>query len=295
MLADLALDGVRDRVLLLRTNPSFALLDDDDLIRIAEHGQIRRFKKGSLLMREGSPLERVFVLAEGHVTIRQGGRLVTEMRGQGGIGFIAVFAGARTGPEARAEADSTVLELPAEVVRVNAFESAPIARNALRLLASALLERRSNLPPDDGEAGVGEWRDRALTVVERVLLIRRTPLLGAAHLDAIAELARRSEEVRIPAGETVWKVGDTGSFSLRIDYGKVRCSNDKGESVVVAAGSVIGALDSLAGAPRVYHAVAETPVIAFRIEQATQLAVLEVHPQLAAALRTNLATLLLRG
>lgn len=290
MLADLALEGVRDRMLLLRKNPNFAPLEDDDLLRIAEHARISHVRKGTVICREGDPLKRIFLLTEGHVVVRFKGRTVADIRGQGGVGLLSLFAGLETTPEAIAEEDSMFLELPAEIVRSNVFESFAIARNTLRLLALGLIERRGQLPvPDIGGAEVGVWRDREPTVVERVLMIRNGMLLATAHLDAIAELARRAVEVRFAEGDTLWHVGEPASFSLRIEFGKVKCTNAKGESVIVGAGNVLGMMDALAGIQHSYEAVALTPLITTKLEAATQLAVLEAHPQMASTLRMNLA------
>ncbi len=294
MLADLAQDGLRDRALLLRANPSFATLEDDDLLRIAEHARPKRVAAGTLLMTEGDPLRRVYLVTEGHVVVRWKGRVVAEVRGPGGVGFLSLFAGLDVAPEARAVEDCSLLELPTEVVRSNVFESFAIARNTLRLLAAAILERRGTLPREGGgTAEMGTWRDRAPTAVERLILMRRLPPFAGAHLDAVAELARRAEEVRYAAGDTLWQIGDPASFSVRIEYGNVECTNARGEAVTMGAGSVLGIMDTFAAVPRTYHTVATTPVITTRIEAATQLAVLEVHPQLTSTLRVNLARLFL--
>lgn len=295
MLADLALEGVRDRVLMLRTNPNFAPLDDEDLLRIARHARVRRTKKGTVLAREGEPLERIFLVTEGHVVVRHKGRQVADIRGQGGVGLLSLFAGLSVTPEALVLEDSVLLELPAEVVRTNVFDSFPIARNALRMLALGLLERRGFLPATHGEPEIGRWRDREPTVVERVLVMRSGPLFGEAHLDAVAEMARRASEVRFVEGEELWSAGDPSAFSLRLEFGKVRCTNRDGESVVVGAGTALGIMDVFAGVPRAYDAVALTPLICTKVDAATQLAVLEVFPELASSIRMSLARVYLEG
>jgi CRP-like cAMP-binding protein len=295
VLADLAHDGVRDRVLMLRTNPNFAPLEDDDLLRIARHAKLRKVRRGTVLSRQGDPLERVWLVTEGRVEVRQNDKLVADIRGQGGVGLLSLFAGFDVGPSAVAHEDSVLLELPAEVVRTNVFESFAIARNTLRLLAAGLLERRGRLPRVAGEPEVGVWREREPTVVERVLMIRNGPLFGRAHLDAVAEIARRATEHRYPEGAELWQIGDQAAFSMRLEFGKVRCTNAEGESVVVGSGTVIGIMDALAGVPRAYEALALTPLITTRFEASTQLAVLEVHPELASALRMSLARLFLDG
>ena len=295
MLADLALEGVRDRILMLRTHPNFSPLEDEDLLRIARHARVRRVKRGTTLSREGDPLERVFLVTEGQVVVTHKDRRIADIRGQGGVGLLSLFAGLTVTPQAEVVEDSVLLELPAEVVRTNVFDSFPIGRNTLRLLALGLLERRGNLPVSTAEPVDGTWREHEPTVVERVIMFRETPVFGGAHLDAIAEMARRATEVRFDPGASIWRRGDPSSFSLRLEYGRVRCTNEGGESVVVGAGMALGIMDALAGVPRAYDAVAVTPLITTKLEAATQMAVLEVFPELASTIRMSLAKLFLEG
>lgn len=295
MLADLALEGVRDRILMLRTHPNFSPLEDEDLLRIARHARVRRVKRGTTLSREGDPLERVFLVTEGQVVVTHKDRRIADIRGQGGVGLLSLFAGLTVTPQAEVVEDSVLLELPAEVVRTNVFDSFPIGRNTLRLLALGLLERRGNLPVSTAEPVDGTWREREPTVVERVIMFRETPVFGGAHLDAIAEMARRAAEVRFDPGASIWRRGDPSSFSLRLEYGRVRCTNEDGESVVVGAGMALGIMDALAGVSRAYDAVAVTPLITTKLEAATQMAVLEVFPELASTIRMSLAKLFLEG
>ena len=101
--------------------------------------------------------------------------------------------------------------------------------------------------------------------------------------------------MRVDAGHVFFSVGDPASFSVRIVYGKVRCTADTGEQVDVGTTQVLGALDAWIAAPRTYGAVALTPVIAYRTRTEDFLAVLENHPSVALDVLQVLAASLIKG
>ena len=68
----------------------------------------------------------------------------------------------------------------------------------------------------------------------------RSPLFAGASLEAAIEILRHAVGVRHPAGAILWRVGDPSTFTLRIDYGRVRCTNAAGRSVDVGAGFMTG-------------------------------------------------------
>lgn len=114
-------------------------------------------------------------------------------------------------------------------------------------------------------------------------------MFAGANLDASIELLRHAVQVRYPTGEALWRVGDPSSSTLRLDYGRVRCTNAAGRSVDVGAGYMLGVMDCLSDEPRRYQARSETPVIGYRGNAETLLAVLEAHFDLAMELLAVLA------
>jgi CRP-like cAMP-binding protein len=283
-------------VLALRAMPAFEPLDEDDLAVLAEHARVRHFAEGARILTEGQVVQGVHALVDGRVRVARDGRTIADLRGTGHIGLISHLA-EQLAPEALALTDVQTLEIPAEVISVSAHERFDIARNSVRLIAAELLARRGQLPISPGgddEPALGTHRPRSLTLVEKMISIRQVPAFANANFDAVAELAKHAQDVRFQPGEVLWKLGDAAPWSLRIDYGRVACMNEKGERVVVGGGFSLGALDGIAGARRAYSATALTEVIGIEIRAAVQLAVLEVHPTLARELRKTLATLLVQ-
>ncbi len=296
MLGEVALDAIRDRVLVLRRMPQLSELEYDDLALMAEHAHLVHARAGTVLLDEGSTLERIFMLVEGEAEVSKNG-VTSKITGPRLVGMLELAAGVEVAPRMVLTQKSLLLELPAEIVAAMLYESPAIARSIVRLTARNLMQTRSHLPVplDTPEPVEGAWTDRPLTTVERVLVLRRAPMWAHANLDALAELAKHIEEQRVAPGTVLWEIGDEANRTIRVEYGIVSCTNAEGESVRVGAGFQLGALDSLAGQPRSYRAVTETKAILYSIAAATQMAVLEVHANLAARLRVQLSRELLQA
>jgi len=76
--------------------------------------------------------------------------------------------------------------------------------------------------------------------------------------------------------------------------GKVRCTEPDGSAACVGRGFTLGVLDVWSGV-RAYEARAETPLIAFRIDFESFLALLEAHPEVGLDLLRGFAQDLLNG
>jgi CRP-like cAMP-binding protein len=277
-------ESLRDRMLLLRSTDSLRALDDDSLLLVAEHARTRRFRAGQALLTEGHAVDTVYVVIAGRVAVsRRGKPMAVVPRGRG-VGFTSLLARDPTGVQAVAEVDTLAVEIPADVMFDAYEQDFAFVRNVLRLQATGLMARREGLPasPDHPPAvDVGTWRDGEPTLVERVIEMCRVPLFANASLDAAIEILRHGAEIRCPPGEVLWRTGEASTFSLRVDHGRVRCTNAAGRSVEIGASYMIGVMDCLSGEPRSYEARCEAPLIGYRGNFETLLAVLEAHFDLA--------------
>jgi CRP-like cAMP-binding protein len=198
-----------------------------------------------------------------------------------------------------AHVDSTTLEIPTTVFLNALEENFSLVRNSLRMLSTALLAVRGNLPakPDDTrKVEMGEYLEGNLTMVEK--LIGMTSVGGPfvnGNMDALIEMARQIHQIRVEPGHVFWKAGDPSSFTIRIIYGRVRCTNPEGTHVDVGSSFAMGSFDAWSGQPRAYTAVAETVVQAYRSDMEDFLPVLEGHVDLAMELLCSLAQALLAG
>jgi CRP-like cAMP-binding protein len=156
---------------------------------------------------------------------------------------------------------------------------------------------RGNLPtrPDPTkDIDLGTYPDRDPTLVELVMGLRSFPgPFATANMEALIAAARRMTFHRVEAGHVFFKVGDPSDHSIRIVYGRVRCTAPSGEHVDVGAGFVVGALDAWADVPRSFSARAETPVVCWRTPMEDLLSVLEMHPSLALRMLAGVASSLI--
>jgi CRP-like cAMP-binding protein len=297
MFIEAPLHGVRDRMLALRSLPNFGGLNDESIIQIAEHTRERRFAAGDELYREGEPVEKIYIIISGAVTTSKQGKTFMVITGNGAVGILSTIAHDPTGWRAVADKDTLTLELPAQVFLSSLKEDFGLLRNALRIMSSMALEKRGKLPmrPEHAKPPeLGVYPERDPTLIDTILALRTSagPFM-TANMDALFEVARRMSVHRYEAGQMLFDIGDPSTFSVRILYGKIRCTAASGDHVDVGSGMVLGAMDSWSALPRSYSARAETKVVAVKTPAEDFLSVLEMHPSLALGLLKGVASSLI--
>lgn len=279
VLSEAPVAGLRQRVLTLRSFDGLGRLDIDALTLIAEYARYRRYPAGAAVLREQQRIESIHLVVDGVLEVERRRVHIAEIGRGETAGILSVLAHDDNGVRAVARRETCTLEVPVDVFLAAYEENFSLVRNSLRLSASTLLDRRHELPAAAGDdtPALGARRERAMTLAEHVIELRKNPLFGASNVDATLELARHLQPIRLQPGERLWEIGDTSSYSLRVDYGRVRCRNAGGEESVVGGGFVLGLLPALADRPRGFSAVAETEVFGYRNDLETFLAVLESH------------------
>jgi len=276
----------------LRAFDAFADLAPAQLAVLAELADERFFPAGTLIQAEGTPARLIHYLIEGEVEIRRRGRPVRRLGPLSVINGLAALARVLRGHEVAAVADTTSLSFTHED-QIDVFEdNFEILAGVLRGVAGALLDARALTGPAPGREPppTPPAADRPLGLVDKITALRRAAPYDDAPLEALAELARESAEVRHPAGERLWSAGDESEWSLVIVAGCVSSVVDAGAAQRrFAAGGIAGAVESMAGRPRGFSAVAETDVIGLRIECGTLLDTLEEHTDMAVGLLHSMA------
>jgi len=287
--------GIRDRVLTLRAYPMFDGLDDDALLLLAEHGRNGYYPDGEIIAPEGEPTRTLHLVVEGAIQVSRAGLVLgTRYPGDayGGLPMLARVPSTL----AVAVGNTSTLEVPASAFEAALTENFSLLRTMLRQLGSGVLDMRGNLPVDPGvvrELDEGVHYVEPLSLVQRLIQLRQG---GFRHMnmEALIDLARSMVEIRYPAGALLWSSGEPSTHALHVDVGKVRCTERDGRHALVARGFTIGVLDVWTG-KRVYEARAETPLIAFRIDFESFLALLEAHPEVGLDLLRGFAQDLLQG
>jgi CRP-like cAMP-binding protein len=217
------------------------------------------------------------------VSILREGTAVRSFGPGGVVGALASLARDPAGQHVVAMEDTHTFEVNVDDFEDVLEESFPTLLGALRGMATNVLEVRKQLGPS---AGFREPKSSAssspsrLGLVDRILFLRRLLAYGKAKIEAIAELAREAEEIRVPAGTTLWQAGDPSSYSLLVVAGEVTCEAPDGQHFVLGHDSQVGGIDSIAGLPRWYSAVSATEVVALRSEVTHLLDVIEDYPDM---------------
>jgi CRP-like cAMP-binding protein len=100
-------------------------------------------------------------------------------------------------------------------------------------------------------------------------------------VNVLAHLIRGEPEIRVNAGETLWRDGDDGAQLLAIVSGRVECRGEGTRGAFVAGPRyVLGADAALGGVPYCYHAVAATPVVAIGVQASALTDLIEDHFEL---------------
>lgn len=284
--------SLRSRVLALRSMPFLSTRHSNELTALAHHAVVRSFGDGDILVSRGEHVRSVFLLTRGVAVYRDDARVVERFEAPGSIGLIPMLASAAAPFDATAEGDVMALEVDADTLLAFFEDSFPVTEQAIRGLAMQLLDRRGRLPCDPHNpppAVAGDRPAGPIDFVDRLLTLSAQPFFADVNLDALAEMARRQDEVTFAAGDRIWRLGDPSDTGLRIAYGVVRCSGDNGE-VDIGHDYALGLFDSLARLPRAYSLQAVTDVVALTMSPEAVYGVIEEHFELGRGLLAALAT-----
>jgi CRP-like cAMP-binding protein len=270
-------EGLRERLLVLRSIEWFDSFDDQALLLLSEHARTVNYRPGDVISRADDAPRAVHVVTAGKVTLSRNGR-TTSFEPVTAFGAMAMLARKPTG-FARAELPTTTLEIPAAALEAAIDESFSVLRATLRVAGAAVLNSRGNLPADPAllrEVDEGSFHEQPRSFVERLIELRAGPF-GYMNVEAMVDLARNMQEVRLRAGQLIWSQGDASTHAFHIDYGRVRCTSNDGRCVDVGRGFTIGVLDIWGAQGRVYEARAETDLIGFQVDFESFLTLLENH------------------
>jgi hypothetical protein len=106
--------------------------------------------------------------------------------------------------------------------------------------------------------------EQDLNLVERLLFLRQSPVFEHTSLNALAALSRMMDEASFSAGDTLWRPGDPSGHVLLLISGSVAAQTADGSRFTLGPGTALGSVESQAGRPRWYTAVAESRTVALR-------------------------------
>jgi CRP-like cAMP-binding protein len=259
---------------------------------LAELTEERFFAAGQVVQPAGARLREIHYLIEGEVEVRAAGRPATRVGPLGVINGLAAFAGIPRSDEVVAVTDTITLSLTCEDQEDLLEEHFEILARVLRAVAATFLDARRETGADRGAATptASPVSTPPLGLVAKMAALRAATPFDHSPLEALADLARESPEVRYPAGQRLWSVGDEGGWSLVIVSGHLAGTTEGGrEQLGFGPCGTPGALDTMAARPRWFDAVTETAVVALRIDGGGLLDLLEDHADMAFGLLRSLS------
>lgn len=262
------ISGSVERVLLLKRLPMVSTLTGPQLALVAEQIGERFFPRGSVLLREGEAPGALYFPVEGRIHLTSRGRVIGHAGPGLAVGPFHVLARDDRGLGAVAETDTVALELSSDTLFEIFDEHFPIYQHVLREVSRQIVEHVVKFPESvfllSPSTEGPPTPPRELDLVERIFLLRKSPVFLRAGISALGQLARGLTEVRMPAGTRLWQEGEATGWGSMIVNGSIRCTSSRGHDFVAGPGVVLGSLDAVAEVPRWFEAVTETPVVALQ-------------------------------
>jgi CRP-like cAMP-binding protein len=285
-------------MMLLRTFPQLSDMPPVHLAAMAELCEEHFYPAGAEILAEGQAVRQIHYVIEGAVELRRRGQPLKRLGPRTVLGGLAALAGTIDGPQAVAAEDTSTLSFTQED-QLDVFEdSFELLAAVLRAVASALLDARraagpqAGFQPDDEDA---PYPRQPLGLIEKLAILRRSVPYAESRLEALAELARESPELRFAAGQTIWRAGDPSGHGLIVVAGVIEGVADGGrQRFRLASRSVLGGLDSLAGSPRWFDATALVDAVLLEVPTAALLDLFEDHVDMAMDLLRVMARDVLR-
>lgn len=284
--------GDLERVMRLRAFEAFADLPPAQIAGFAKLAVERFLPAGTVIQPAGTPAREVHYLIEGEVELRRAAHPAQRLGPRSVINGLASLAQVRRSDEVVAVTDTTLLSFTHEDQKDVFEDNFEICRRVMRAVAAAYLDAQLAAGPAAGQATTSEALlvPTSMDMVDRIAVLRAATPFDRAPLEALAELAQYAPEVRYPAGQRLWNAGDEAGWGVAVMIGCLSGSADGvRRELRFPAGTVAGALDTLAGRARWFDAVSETEVVALRIEANPLFDLLEDHTDMALQLLGSMA------
>jgi len=272
-----------ERIRHLKSFGPLTSLPLDEISLIAQHTEECAFRAGETILGGPQSDERPYVIVSGQVRALADW-ILDEERGPGTeVGFLASLTDRWEDLSVVAETDVLALGISSDVL-ADVFEDRfPILIEAVRGMAAQSLQERQKIA--DGTYLAIPKRIGALpegfTLVDMIMMLRQADAFSGAGMKPLVRMARAVEQLRFPAGATIWTAGEESGSLFTPIVGEIECQTPDGRTFLVGPGYPMGALESTAREPRWFDAVAKTDLIVFKSRTSEFFDMLEDHPDVA--------------
>jgi CRP-like cAMP-binding protein len=260
------------RMLHLRQIPVATMVPNPVLRELAHAMRDRTFPAGRKVLHQGEPMDAMYLLTEGALSLTRNkgaeneNEPFGEIKAPQTVGFLPILARQPTPYDAVARGEVRALELPTDTLLDLMADHFELLAATLRYFAERLWLEFQELPAAAlgiAPVDVGPIPEGKIDLAPRILLFRKTSGFATANVNALAVLSRQVEEVRLPADTPLWQAGDVGDRVLFIVKGSMKCVTPDGREFRYGTGTGAGGIEALANRPRWYSATTETPLVGF--------------------------------
>jgi CRP-like cAMP-binding protein len=271
-------------------------LSTASLAALAAHTRPLRIPEGARLANAGEPVGEIYVVIEGELSTSRGDKQLGVFGPRSAVGALSAFAHDPRGLDCVATRETVALAMRADDVLEVFEDHFEMLFAVLRAVARETIDTRMALPAAGFNDNIREdvaCPVRPLDLIERLFCVRESFSVGLTQLDALAEIARTSREVRYPAGTRLWSIGDRSPHMLILVCGVVSARTQNGMRFRFGPRDIVGSLDMMAAVPRFYDAVVEEDAVALSHEAEVLIDLWEDHTEMGFGLLQLLAATLL--
>jgi CRP-like cAMP-binding protein len=292
--AELRFVGPVERLMYLRTLPLFGTLPARALAILARFAHEREFRRGDVLVAEGTPVSALYILVSGSVKVSRGGQAFRMFGPRDAVGVVGLLARTDDGVRAEALEDCVALEIHAAPLYRIFDEHFDIFLHVVRETAQLLLSERGQLGLGPGAAWPSaEVGDRepgdSLDLADRMKIISGALPFANTHPLALTMLARAAEELQVAGGEVVFRADQPAELIYIPVRASISCAADGGLVAPVSRGDVTGLVKGLAGACYGCRGTAQGDLTVLVLSREAVLDVIEDHMPVGFAMLAGIA------
>ncbi len=227
---------------------------------------------GEVLFSVGEPADRFYFMISGNVVMEREGFGPWSFGPLSVVGIIDAVLERPRVRSCRALESCRLMAMRAADWFDMLEDNAQIARSAIRNFATQLHRRfrDGNLPPArvtrESDPPPAEF-DLDASTYDRIVALRRAPLLGRAGMQAVASLATIAEPKHLGEGELLFDANQDQGLLAIVARGLVELRDETGVRALHVPGDLIGGPAALCGALAGYSARARADTVVLRFHE----------------------------
>jgi CRP-like cAMP-binding protein len=287
--------GPLERALYMRSLATFRDLAASELASCAQLTQERYIRRGEVLYDEGEPIRSLYLLIDGRVRLEHASQRLRSLEASEDVGLVEFLAGQCHRLRAVADSNAVALLIDGAALLDLMEEHFALFLQIRRALGTEILQHQRALASYRSDTALSSVAPPASHDLAEVLLaLQRSAVFRDVGVALLASLTSDNSEMHLASGALLWERDIEPGFLALIMEGTVCCLPEGAPEFCASGGALIGVDAVFGDTPYAYRAVAQTPVIARRIDTQLLLDTAEDHFDLATRILSYCASELLR-